>query len=297
MKTPRITKQPPEQHSIILMPSSVVLPTHKLNPKYESVSALSLFNASNKQNPKNRRRSVGSPQLHRIEYKDNCIILSEEKRRKSESCFMVKKKLQIKPSLSRNCFKKTVKPEPCPAVPHYLKKKGRRRNSYSLNHINTIDFLKANNSMLCVPESTKSKKSTATKSLSELSTEMVKSMSNVSSKSAIEMLCQSYNKLFSSKTKLATSFYNIDQMDNTDEPDLLVPKINNEYLKAPQTKRSRSNSSSFFTSNRSDKSKRSSSTKEKNSPIPAAAVKYLSLDQSNNMNKQTLNTNISNNEM
>lgn len=148
MKTPRITKQTPEQHSIIIMPSSVVLPTYKLNPKYESVSALSLFNASNQQNPNNRRQSVGSALLHKIEYKDNCIILSEGKRRKSETCFMVKKMNQIKPSVSRGCIQRNgeanEKMVTCSAVPHYLKKTGKRRNSYSLNHINTIDFLKGN---------------------------------------------------------------------------------------------------------------------------------------------------------
>lgn len=159
---------------------------------------------------------------------------------------------------------------------------------------NNLCFYKANNSMLCVPESQKSKKSPATKSLSELTSEPV---SNVSSKSAVELLRKSYNKLFSSKTKLSTSFYGIDHMNPADEQNLLVPEINNEYLKAPKTKRSRSNSSSLFTcsSGKTDKNKRSSSTKEKLTKNPA--VKYSSLDQNNNLNKFNLNTNNSNNEM
>ncbi len=194
-------------------------PAYSLNPKYESASAMSLMEFGERSN---RRRSCGAMLYHHVEYKDNRIILSSDsRRRKSETGFgLTRKKNNItagsyqklmnvrKVSCQSGCSGYEVRmAEEEDSELGVMEKLGRtrnnrRRNSYSLNH---IENLKATAS-LKVPgfEAEQS-----TRSLSALSS-VSKSNLNLSAKSAIDMLRKSYSRLFRSRSRMGVSCQDLD---------------------------------------------------------------------------------------
>ena len=219
--------------------SSIVLKSgnpYKLNPKYESTSALSIHprsslskfyhEESSKPYSRNRCRSIGFD-------KDNGLILIENYQRRKSEC------------LYNNGSKPTLKissPGASPSNSSFDISKviTKRRNSYSLNH---IEHLKLNNFKLTVPGyGVINERDNSTRSLNAISaanSEMNlsgKHNNSTSSKYALNVFKKSFGKLFGSRPKFAVS-----SMELHEDVDLAKAELLNVADSSESHRRSSSN--------------------------------------------------------